>query len=114
MIGLYGTMAYSVTRKTHEIGIRMALGAKPVDVLAMVIRQGIALTLIGVAIGVVVALGVTRLVTSMIFGVTPYDPVTFVTRRLFSCWLRLLPVTFPRAARCALTRLWRCATNEAL
>ncbi|MFZ0212323.1 MAG: ABC transporter permease [Candidatus Acidiferrales bacterium] len=79
MIGLYGTMAYSVTRKTHEIGIRMALGAKPVDVLAMVIRQGIALTLIGVATGVVAALGVTRLVTSMIFGVTPYDPVTFVT-----------------------------------
>jgi putative ABC transport system permease protein len=79
MIGLYGTMAYAVTRKTHEIGIRMALGAKPVDVLGMVIRQGITLALIGVAIGVVAALGVTRLVTSMIYGVTPYDPVTFVT-----------------------------------
>lgn len=78
MIGLYGTMAYSVTRKTHEIGIRMALGANPADVLAMVIRQGITLTLIGVAIGVVVALGATRLVSSMIFGVRPYDPVTFV------------------------------------
>ena len=78
MIGLYGTMAYAVTRKTHEIGIRMALGAKPVDVLGMVIRQGITLALIGVAIGVVAALGVTRLVTSMIYGVTPYDPVTFV------------------------------------
>ncbi len=79
MIGLYGTMAYSVTRKTHEIGIRMALGAKPADVLGMVIRQGITLTLIGVAIGVLVALGVTRLISSMIFGVTPYDPVTFIT-----------------------------------
>ena len=79
MIGLYGTMAYSVTRKTHEIGIRMALGAKPVDVLGMVIRQGIILALMGVAIGVVVALGITRLITSMIYGVTPYDPVTFVT-----------------------------------
>ncbi len=78
MIGLYGTMAYAVTRKTHEIGIRMALGAKPVDVLGMVIRQGITLALIGVAIGVVVALGITRLVASMIYGVTPYDPVTFV------------------------------------
>jgi predicted permease len=78
MIGLYGTMAYSVTRKTHEIGIRMALGANPADVLGMVIRQGLALTLIGLAIGVVTALGVTRLVTSMIFGVTPYDPATFL------------------------------------
>ena len=78
MIGLYGTMAYAVTRKTHEIGIRMALGAKPVDVLGMVIRQGITLALMGVAIGTVAALGVTRLVTSMIYGVTPYDPATFV------------------------------------
>jgi predicted permease len=78
MIGLYGTMAYSVTRKTHEIGIRVALGAKPADVLRMVIRQGITLTLMGVAIGVVAALGVTRLISSMIFGVTPYDPATFI------------------------------------
>jgi predicted permease len=78
MIGLYGTMAYSVTRQTHEIGIRMALGASPADVLGMVIRQGLALTLIGLAIGLVTALGVTRLVTSMIFGVTPYDPATFI------------------------------------
>jgi predicted permease len=78
MIGLYGTMAYSVTRKTHEIGIRMALGAKPADVLRMVIRQGITLTLMGVAIGVFAALGVTRLISSMIFGVTPYDPLTFI------------------------------------
>ena len=94
MIGLYGTMAYAVTRKTHEIGIRMALGAKPADVLGMVIRQGITLTLIGVAIGAVVALGVTRLVISMIFGVTPYDPLTFavvatvlVTVALLACYI---------------------------
>jgi predicted permease len=78
MIGLYGTMAYAVTRKTHEIGIRMALGANPASVLAMVIRQGITLALTGVAIGIVAALGVTRLVSSMIFGVTPYDPLTFL------------------------------------
>ena len=78
MIGLYGTIAYSVTRKAREIGIRMALGANPSNVLAMVIRQGITLTLIGVAIGVVAALGITRLIGSMIFGVTPYDPLTFV------------------------------------
>ena len=78
MIGLYGTMAYSVTRKTHEIGIRMALGADPGNVLAMVIRQGIGLALIGVAIGVAVSLGATRLISSEIYGVKPYDPVTFL------------------------------------
>ena len=94
MIGLYGTMAYSVTRKTHEIGIRMALGANPAHVLRMVIRQGITLTLIGLAIGIVVALGVTRLVASMIFGVKPYDPLTFiavaavlVAVALFACYI---------------------------
>ena len=77
-IGLYGTMAYAVTRKTHEIGIRMALGASPRDILAMAIGQGITLTLFGVAIGVAGALGITRLISSMIFGVAPYDPLTFV------------------------------------
>jgi predicted permease len=77
-IGLYGTMAYSVTRRTREIGVRVALGAKPADVLGMVIRQGITLTLIGIAIGVLAALGATHLIASMIYGVTPYDPLTFV------------------------------------
>ncbi|HEV2615201.1 MAG TPA: ABC transporter permease [Candidatus Acidoferrales bacterium] len=79
MIGLYGTMAYSVMRKTHEIGIRMALGATPQDVLAMVIAQGIKLTLMGVAVGIVAALGATRLMSSMIYGVTGTDPLTFVS-----------------------------------
>ncbi|MDD5544087.1 MAG: ABC transporter permease [Acidobacteriia bacterium] len=79
MIGLYGTMAYSVTRKTHEIGIRLALGSQQRDVLRMVIREGIGLTLAGVAIGIAAALGATRLISAMIFGVTPYDPVTFIS-----------------------------------
>ena len=78
MIGLYGTMAYSVTRKTHEIGIRMALGANPRNVLAMIIRQGLTLALVGLGIGIVAALGATRLISSMIFGVTAYDFVTFL------------------------------------
>lgn len=77
MIGLYGTMAYSVTRKTHEIGIRMTLGAKPWDVLRMVVGQGIRLAAIGVVIGVVASFGATRLIRSMIFGVTATDPATF-------------------------------------
>jgi predicted permease len=94
MIGLYGTMAYSVTRKTHEIGIRMALGANPRDVLAMIIRQGITLALIGVGIGIVAALGATRLIRSMIFGVTAYDFATFfavaavlVAVAFFACFI---------------------------
>jgi predicted permease len=78
MVGLYGTLTYAVTRKTREIGIRMALGAKPTNVLGMVLRQGITLTLIGVAFGVVATFGATRLISSMIFGVSPYDPLTFV------------------------------------
>ena len=78
MIGLYGTMAYSVTRKTHEIGIRMALGARPANVLSMVLRQGLVLSLVGVVLGVIAALGVTHLIASMIFGVSPYDALTFV------------------------------------
>jgi ABC-type antimicrobial peptide transport system permease subunit len=78
VIGLYGTIAYAVARKTHEIGIRMALGAASGDVLRMVVMQGIKLAAIGVAIGTIAALGVTRLVRDLIFGVTPTDPLTFV------------------------------------
>jgi predicted permease len=77
MIGLYGTMSYAVSRKTQEIGIRMTLGASPFDILAMALRQGVLLTLFGLAIGAAAALGVARLIGSMIFGVTPYDPSTF-------------------------------------
>jgi putative ABC transport system permease protein len=77
-VGTYGLMSYSVGQRTQEIGVRMALGARPGNVLAMVIRQGITLALVGVAIGAVLALGANRLISSMIFGVTPYDPVTFL------------------------------------
>jgi predicted permease len=77
-IGLYGTMAYAVTRKTHEIGIRMALGANPGDVLRMVILQGLLLALIGVGFGVAAGFGMTRLIAGMIYGVSANDPATFV------------------------------------
>ena len=81
-IGLYGVMAYSVTQRTHEIGIRMALGADRRRVLRMVLRQGMLLTVVGVAIGVSVAFVLTKYLetlTSMLFGVEPRDPVTFIT-----------------------------------
>jgi|HubBroStandDraft_1064217.scaffolds.fasta_scaffold08878_2 predicted permease len=77
-IGIYGIMAYTVSRRTNEIGIRMALGAQARGVLAMVLKETSVLALIGVAAGIGAALGVTRLVASMLYDVKPDDPLTFV------------------------------------
>ena len=77
-IGIYGLMHHSVTQRTHEIGIRIALGAQPRDVLSMVIRQGLVLALTGVVAGSVAALSLSRILSSLLFGITPTDPVTFV------------------------------------
>ncbi|HKV28478.1 MAG TPA: ABC transporter permease, partial [Candidatus Acidoferrales bacterium] len=77
-IGIYGVMAHTVAQRTHEIGIRMALGANPTAVMGMVVRQAMALTLVGIAIGIVGAFGVTRTLTSMLYEVTTTDPSTFV------------------------------------
>jgi putative ABC transport system permease protein len=77
-VGLYGVISYSVVQRTHEIGVRMALGARPVDVLRLVIRQGMLLTFAGLVLGVVAGTFVTRVLTDMLFGVTPRDKLTFV------------------------------------
>ena len=76
-VGLYGVISYSVVQRTHEIGVRMALGAQPVDVLSLVIRQGMSLTFAGLILGIVAGTFVTRVLTDMLFGVTPRDPLTF-------------------------------------
>jgi putative ABC transport system permease protein len=76
-IGIYGVISYLTGQRTHEIGIRVALGASSADVLRMVLGEGMKLTLIGVAVGVAFALGLTRLMTQFIYGVGASDPITF-------------------------------------
>jgi len=78
-IGVYGVMAYSVARRTHEIGTRMALGAQPKDVLQLVLGEGARLTVLGIVIGLFAALALTRLMAGFLFGVGPSDPFTFAT-----------------------------------
>jgi predicted permease len=93
-VGIYGTLTYAVARRTSEVGVRMALGAQKSDVLRLVVGQGMILTLIGVVIGVGVALGVTHLLSGLLYGVKPTDPLTFglvslilISVALLACWV---------------------------
>jgi len=93
-VGIYGVMSYSVSRRTSEIGVRMALGAGRGDVLLLICKQGLRLAAIGLAAGVVLAFGATRLMAKVLFGISPTDPLTFASIitilaviALFACYI---------------------------
>jgi predicted permease len=100
-VGLYGLVSYSVTRETHEIGIRMALGAQRLEVLALVLRRGMILALIGIGVGILAALGLAQLMGSLLYGVSPTDPLTFLMASLVLTGVALLACYIParRAAK---------------
>lgn len=77
VVGIYGVMSYSVNERTHEIGVRMALGAQQRDVLGLVTKLGLKLTCVGVGIGMLLAFGLTRVISSLLYGVKPSDPATY-------------------------------------
>jgi putative ABC transport system permease protein len=95
MLGIYGVTSYYVTQRTHEIGVRMALGAQIVDVLRLVLSRAMALAAIGIAIGVVGAVALTRYLTSMLFGVQPIDVLTFVGVSLILASVVLIACLIP-------------------
>ena len=104
-IGIYGVMGQSVAQRYREIGIRMALGAQPGDVLRMVLRHGLLLCIVGIAAGISGAFAVIRLMKSLIFGVSPTDPMTFVSVAVLLAGVAFVACWIParRASRVNLT-----------
>jgi putative ABC transport system permease protein len=94
-VGLFGVLSYIVAQRTHEIAIRMALGAQKSDVLRMVVHQGMIPALIGMGMGIVGALGVTRLLSSLLYGVQPNDPLTFASVLLILAGVALVATYIP-------------------
>ncbi len=94
-IGIYGVMSYSVAQRTREIGIRVALGAQRGDVLKLVVRQGMLLAVVGLGMGIIAALGMTRFMASLLYGVKPTDPLTFLLVSLILIGVALLACYIP-------------------
>jgi putative ABC transport system permease protein len=100
-VGIYGLIHQSVILRTHEIGIRLALGAKPTDVLRLVVTQGMSLAVCGIGVGLLAAFGLTRVLASLLFGVTATDPATFMAAPLFLTMVAFMACYLParRAAK---------------
>jgi len=100
-IGIYGVLAYSVAQRTSEIGLRMALGAQPRQVLGLVLKQGMLLAVIGAAVGIIVALPVARMAGNLLYGISATDPLTYVGITLLLMAVALLACYLParRATR---------------
>jgi putative ABC transport system permease protein len=94
-IGVYGVISYGVAQRTREIGVRVALGAQRGDVVGLGVRQGMALASIGIIVGVAGAFGVTRVVKSLLIGVSPTDPISFLGVALFLCVVALFASVIP-------------------
>jgi putative ABC transport system permease protein len=94
-LGIYGVLAYFVTQHTNEIGLRMALGANRFNILSLVLKKGMALTLLGVGIGLAASFALTRLMSSLLFGVKASDPLTFVAVPLLLVAVALLACFIP-------------------
>lgn len=100
-IGIYGIMAYNVARRVNEIGIRMALGAQTGQILTMILREGVLLAIGGIILGIAATLPLTRLVTAMLYGVSPNDPLTLIAAAVILFVIALLAAFIParRASR---------------
>jgi ABC-type antimicrobial peptide transport system permease subunit len=101
VVGIYGVMSYVVTQRTGEIGVRLALGAKPASVAGAIVRQGGIVTLAGIVVGLMTALAVSRLIESLLYGVSPRDTAVFATTALLLLGIALLACWLParRGAR---------------
>jgi ABC-type antimicrobial peptide transport system permease subunit len=105
-VGIYGVISYVVGQRTAEIGLRMALGAQPGDVMRLVLGEGLRMALVGVLVGLVGAFGLTRLMASQLFGVTARDPLTFIAVGILLTLVSLLACYVPARRAVRVDPLW--------